>query len=513
MDKIVFFRPPETSVFLEDAAISNEPIRIVPFRGKVPNLSMYHLGALAKEALQEKQLDMKVEYYDYATSNAQNISDYLPGNNDILKYGQGTIRKKLQGESLEKLEPIIKDAKALFLSSPFASGSIAIRQTAELSKKINPDIIIVAGGRDVQYRPKWYLENGINIAAVGRAEGVVNNIIDMIANKNIHSGEGYLLREEENARGHLRFPKDMDLTKLVLPDFQEDILHTYTESCEGYLPEGIKGPTMWYTTSVGCISNCDFCPSASHAYKRTSEENFSALLHHYKRHGIETLLSAEDNFLARLRVNKKDGEGEIKGLLDEMYQQGFNHEFVNGLEVDLLLDEKQHPRTDLINALFGEKGAFRMYFPVESFNPRRRELYRKLTSLEKMYELIDAICDTGIKEMVFNTILFHDTTPEDVKTLRKEMNRFTKHMSMKNVRYTLPVFHELPLPGSKNYASIEPLSIGIEQHPELYTVMSNPVNGTHYSAPELFKIKYDLMNEFDPEGLRSWVTEGRYKLT
>ena len=513
LEKILFVRPPETSLFLEDVSLSDESMRISPYRGKVPILSIYHLGSLVKKALRGEKISVEVNYFDFASTDPENMDNYLGGfsSNSSLNYGSGKIYKYLQGRSLNELTPHLKGADTLFLSSPFAAGAIGIAQTIHLSKKINPSLKVVVGGRDVQYRPEWYFKQGADILVIGQGEGVVEKIVSMIHNDEFFSGKGYLLSERRKDFGGDCFPKNMDLSELVLPDFQKNLIETYKDSCEGDIPSNLDGPAMWYTTSVGCINNCGFCPSAGNPYNEMSLENFSTLLNHYKKSGIKVLLSAEDNFLARLK--SKGGEEKVINYLEIIRHHGLANEFANGLQVNLLLDEKENPKKDLIGELCkfeNNSGTFRMYFPIETFESKRRVSYGKLSSMDKVYELIDSIVDSGMPEIVFNSILFQDTSEEDINVIRKEMSKFVNFMSKKDVKWSLPIFHELPLPGSKNYSKLEPFSYGIDIHPELYNVMSNPVHGKYFSAPELFKIKYKLMEEFDPECLKTWTEKGHY---
>ncbi len=521
--KIVGVRPPEIDVTLQGYAGINKEISVVPRRAKVPSLGLFYVGSVLEQELNQLGYQTEIDFQDLATSEPDKLSPYSREFSKLseVKYGSGKIHKMLRGKSLSSLSEVVKDADICFMSSLFTAGASAVAQTIQAVKKCNPNTLVLLGGRDAQYRPEWYLKQGADVVFLGQAEGLAGKVIDALLRSVPVSFPGIATKGNLGSlgSGQNKISRNACLENEVLPNFEPRILKLYSESCDGILPQGISGPVMWYFTSVGCIRFCDFCPTAGTRYISLSSQRANRMFEHYKKAGIKTLLSAEDNFLARLKdPHRKEGEAEqeIIEIMKLMRSHGFAHEFSNGLEVGILADENGNLRERLVAELFareGTAGTYRMYWPIETLVNRNR--FKKLADKEAHYRILDAVLQTGIPEIVFNTILFTDYGPEEVESVRRELGEFcdwmTKHQ--RQTKWSLPIFHELPLPGSQSYKKLLPHSFDINLHPELWAVPINPVNGNHYNYDELYTIKRNLMEEFDPECLASWDEAGRYSST
>jgi hypothetical protein len=121
-----------------------------------------------------------------------------------------------------------------------------------------------------------------------------------------------------------------------------------------------------------------------------------------------------------------------------------------------------------------------------------------------------------IRQIGFGVILFHDTTRDDLLKIKDHMSAFCDWMAEHQGRteWRIAVFHELPLPGSPNYERLgRHLEFNIDEHPELWALPVNPLNGTELTCFELFEAKRDLMDMFDPGLLAAWDQSGKYQLT
>lgn len=449
-----------------------------------------------------------------------------------------------RGKPLSSLENIVQDADVCFISSSFAAGAASVAQTMQAIKKYNPQARILVGGRDAQYRFEWYLQNGADAVFLGQAEGLIGKVTKALVNNVKISFPGvatctdigtlgetmvinHSLLESAGVSSLNKWSKTISrnasLDQEVLPKFDQNILTLYSESCDGLLPRGVIKPLMWYFTSVGCPRSCEFCPTARNPYFSLSESRVNRLLNHYKISGIKTLLSAEDNFLARF-LDKSRSEPEIEqeivGIMKSIRSNGFAVEFSNALDIGFLQDNKGNLRDNLITNLFaydktekGFVGTYRMFWPIETLIERTR--FKKLVKKEDNYRILDAVLQTGIPEIIFSLILLPDSEPKDIGRFRLELDEFCNWMAthQRQTKWSIPIFHELPLPGSPFYEKLLPLSFDINTHPELWTVYTNPVNGTHYRYDELYTIKRKLMEEFDPASLAAWDTVGRYNPT
>lgn len=539
--KILGIRPPEIDLTLKNFDDITEPVSVAPRRALVPNLSLFYVGKIIKDELKRLGYETDISIYDMAASNPTKLSEYSPEfmQNSELKYGSGTVNKKLRGESLDTLKDKVKDIDVCYLSAQFSAGASAVAQTINAVKKYNSEAIILVGGRDAQYRSEWYIKQGADAVFLGQAENLSGITIDSlinnkemsfpgIATKSLHGNLGqkisidksFLQLQGVNSMKKFarQISRNADLSQEVLPIFDKNILSLYSESCDGLLPKDVSTPIMWYTTSVGCPEHCTFCPTAGNPYFSLSSERVERMFEHYKKNGIRTLLSAEDNFLARLRnPGEKDAEKEITEIMNLMLEYGFAHEFSNGLEVKLLMGSDNKIRKNLIENIFAHKktetgyvGTYRMYWPIETL--LNRERLNKLSDKKKHYEILDAVLQTEIPEIIFNSILFTDYGSTEIELLRRELGDFCEWMQkhQRKTKWSIPIFHELPLAGAPAYKKLISKSLDIEKHSELWAVPINPVNGLHYKYDELYSIKRKLMKEFDPEGLKEWDTAGRY---
>lgn len=545
--KIIGIRPPVVDLVLQNYPDTNGDVSVVPKRAKVPSLGLFYVGTIIEKELKELGYLVEVKYHDMAASEPNNIYPYSEefSEHSEVTYGSGKIIKRLRGEALSKLKKITAGFDFCFVSSLLAAESSSVAQVFKIIKKTNPNIFCLTGGRDAQFRPDWYLANGADIVFLGQAEKLCGKVIDSLTRKKPLNFDGIATLEKVGTMGKKtninksyltscgvssikdyknKISRDSLLEQEILPKFDKKIIPYYAESCDGKLPKNVFGPIMWYRTSVGCPNGCDFCPSSASPYFSLSPDRVEKMLKHYKKFGINVLLSAEDNFLARfLNKNKseEETENEIISIMQIIHKLGFAHEFSNGLQVGLLVDKNNNVRTRLVNELFKCKktkqgkmvGTYRTYWPIEDLVNRKRLC--KLSNRENHYKIIDAVLQTGIPEIVFNTIIFTDYTKKDVENLEKELNFFCAWMKkhQRQTKWSIPIFHELPLPGAKNYQKLLPQSFDIDKHSELWAVPINPTNGVCYKYHELYSIKRRLMRKFDPDGLKSWDTQGRYGIT
>ncbi|MBU0760671.1 MAG: hypothetical protein KJ858_03200 [Nanoarchaeota archaeon] len=363
--KIVGIRPPETDLTLSGYGGINGRISVAPIRPKVPSLGLFHVGTVLGKELRGEGYDPDISFEDMASSEPETLSPYAGAFSKFsgVPYGSGVIHKMLRGKPLSSLENTVREADVCFISSLFTAGAASTAQTMGAIKKHNPNSILLIGGRDAQYMPDWYLQRGADAVFLGQAEGLVGKVTIALLNGRPVSFPGVATPNSIGGLGEIKIvdrarlknlgvnslnkssttiSRNTSLEQEIFPDFDKNILSEYSESCDGALPPGVTGSVMWYQTSVGCPRSCDFCPSARNPYFSLSANRVDRMLEHYKNAGIRTILSAEDNFLARLldksRQGEQEPEQEIVDIMKLIRSHGFAHEFSNGLEVGLLID-------------------------------------------------------------------------------------------------------------------------------------------------------------------------------
>lgn len=543
---VLGIRPPEVDLKLENYPGLDRAISVSPNNTNTPSLGLFYVGTLLRDELREEGYDVELSLVDMPIQEPQTLSQYKGKftETQTVAYGRGKVIKSLRGMPLSRLEHIADGADIVFMTSPFTSNAASVAQVALKIKEIKPNAKILVGGRDAQHRPEWYLSNGADVVFLGQAENLVGKVCDaLLQNRNLDGFYGiasqgnsqrslgpksYFKADELRRAGVSSLVKanslvsrDADLRKEVLPDFSLLDLSNYNQSSDGYFPDGVKGPAMWYQSSVGCPRECGFCATANNPYMGLGIERVERLLKNYSESGIKTLMSAEDNFLARLFKRPEQSEYEIIEIMKLIRQYGFAHEFTDGLEVGLLMDRNGRIRTRLIEEIFKTEtidgrlaGTHRLYWPIETFVSRAN--YKKLRAKEQHYEILKAVLDQGIPQIGFGTILFHDVNPDYLKKTEDEIGEFCNWMSQNQgqTRWRLAVFHELPLPGSHYYKGLrQHLAFPIETHPELWALPINPLNGINFNYAELYDIKRNLMGKYDPAALNAWDNRGKYELT
>jgi hypothetical protein len=540
--RLLGIRPPEVSLSLSNYPEAGRSVCVSPNNTRTPSLGLHHVATVARRELEERGYDVGLSLMDMAIAAPTTLSDYGGSfcSKQVVPYGRGQVTKRLRGMPLSALPKAVGEADIVFLTSPFTSNAASVAQTALAVKALDPKVKVLVGGRDAQHRPEWYLTHGFDVVFLGQAEGLLGAVIDAAMHDvSLRDLPGIATREDPIGRMGPRVAftpeagvksltakvtavlRDADIRRVTLPDFSLLDLSAYDRSSDGLFPAGVEGPAMWYQTSVGCPRECSFCASAGNPYLFLEVGRVEEMLQHYASCGIKTLLSAEDNFLARLLKQPDAGERDIITIMSLIKEYGFSHEFTDGLEVGLLMDKSGRLRLRLIEALFGTQkqgdrlvGTHRLYWPVETFIDRAS--FSKLAVKSAHYEILEAVLDQGIPQIGFGTILFRDTDADRLRRMEDEMEEFVEWMRQHQggTEWRLAVFHELPLVGSRNYGRLrDSVAFAIEDDSELWALPINPLNGTHYPYDALFEIKRAQMLAFDPEALAEWDRSGQYSLS
>lgn len=396
------------------------------------------------------------------------------------------------GASFEKADELIISSDVIGISSHFSFESGIVKDFIEYAKKKNPKIKIMIGGADVKARPQEYVGFGADLVFV----------------------EDFNPEEFRNAT----FTKQIGmyyrhpLGKLSEPSFELlPKLKEYSDSHDGPVPAGVPFPIGFIYFTRGCPRNCDFCETRLSRYEPFDFETTVNMLNFYMKSGVKTLNIVDDNLL--ILAAGETGRKKIIALFEKTLKMGFSWEFPNGLEVGQLartgeLDLK------LFNSLFCREklsnnqliGAYRLYFPIETFDERNK--YLKLKQLDSQNKIIEALAEIQIPEIAFGVIIPPTANQKTFDTIKSEylkIKDIVKSKSFGKTKARYGVFHLIPISTYRSMGT----KYSIQSYPELWNFYTPAYDGQIFSAKELFDKRMEMAKEIDFQNYQTMI-KGKY---
>jgi anaerobic magnesium-protoporphyrin IX monomethyl ester cyclase len=270
---------------------------------------------------------------------------------------------------IEAFNPDIVASSALATCNTY----VAVR-TLETAKKVNPDVLTVAGGQHFTVMANESLETYPEIDVIVRGEGeqtFVELVQAFAENKPFARISGISFRHKEKIQHNPPRPLIEDLDDLPFPGyhFVEDLLHEYHFTA-------MAGPKTKYALiegSRGCPHRCTFCTQWRHwggkwrlkSSKRIADE-FEFC---YENYGSRFIWLTDDNF----------GLGKRASVLcDEIIQRGFSDDMMWFMQVRCDDVVKHH---DLLPKI-RKSGLRWALLGVESHSPSTLESFKKKESPE-----------------------------------------------------------------------------------------------------------------------------------
>jgi hypothetical protein len=182
---------------------------------------------------------------------------------------------------------------------------------------------------------------------------------------------------------------------------------------------------------------------------------------------------------------------------------GFAWEFPNGLEVGQLVRNGKIDK-DLFNALFYRKplpnnemvGAYRLYFPVETFD--KRDKYLKLKTIEVQNTIIEELSKIQIPEIAFGVVIPPDADQKTFDTIKSDYSQIKNVVRKKSkgkTRVRCGIFHLMPISTFRSMKT----KYSLESYPELWNFYLPAYDGQNFTAKELFEKRMETTKEVDPE--------------
>jgi radical SAM superfamily enzyme YgiQ (UPF0313 family) len=284
-----------------------------------------------------------------------------------------------------------------FIASEFDFGI----EIFEEAKRINPEIITVAGGLHSVLSLQDFNHPAVDVVCPGQSAGIFRELIIALSqNKSWKKIPGMYFREN----GALSFTGTASTSwnaaqeNFIMPDrsLLKPWLSTYTVG-------GNPNPATYLFTSLGCPYECSFC---------SIWPQFDAKFYQREMESIITELKTLDDYkIVRFAdANTIVNVSFINKLIDRILEEGIQKEFVMDIRFDTTV---KHP--GLIEKL-AKAGLKVVICGFESYRDEELKKYKKDSSAALISQAIDIFDANGIR-LRGNYVIPNDYTEDDFKAM------------------------------------------------------------------------------------------------
>lgn len=387
----------------------------------------------------------------------------------------------------EIIETVIRRAPDLIgISIPFSCQISSALHINSLIKKINRDIITVAGGNHVNAAPKSIGHNTFDWIIIGEGEYQLLNLIKAINNKNTRNGSiNAICVSDGISDNHVNTKTDFieDLDSLPFPQYRLLSLEKYWNA---------RGGRRWINmiATRGCPYNCVFCSIHTIMGRKVRYRSVNNVLKEIaflkQEFGIEQIFFEDDNLTSNMKWAKE--------LFNKILQENFGLEifFRNGIRAD---------RVDLeLLKLMKRAGVKRVWFAPESGSQKTLDnIIKKKMRLEDCENAIRMAKNVGLDVTCFLVIGFPEETMEDVKQTIN-YGRKLKKLGCNSIWISCAV----PYPGTELFANCVKRGIisGENIDYQRLSTMDSVIHNEYFTAKELKQIRDQAMHQLNRRGLK-----------
>ena len=310
------------------------------------------------------------------------------------------------------LEKYIESTQpSMILTSGFTCNAYSCARTAEIAKKVNPNIITVVGGIHFTSIPEESLQDFPEIDYIIRGEGE-HTIIDLIKSlnngKKIQNIRGISYRHKEKIIHTPSRPLIKNLDELPYPAYH--LIEDYIKRYHFSMMAGRNTQYMILEGARGCDHRCSFCTQWKHwggrwrskSVKRIADE----IEHLNETYGGVFLWLTDDHFNIHLRGKK---------LYEELKHRKCKEDIMLFLQARTD-DVAKHP--DLVKKL-REIGTYWIMCGVETNAEAMLKEYKKQTKNEDAYKTMKLLRENDVFSHAMFVIGSRKDTHESIKQLRQ----------------------------------------------------------------------------------------------
>jgi radical SAM superfamily enzyme YgiQ (UPF0313 family) len=297
---------------------------------------------------------------------------------------------------IEKFKPDIIGISALTVEYD------SLQTLAEMAKKINKKILVVAGGpHATAYTSELMSNQNIDIAVMNEGEETFIELCSKYdAGLNYRQIKGIAYRQNGNVEINPQREFISDLDSLPFPAWDLIDLNAYAK--QPSMASLGRRPYMTLMTSRACPFKCIYCHNIfGKTFRYRSPDNiFQEMILLRERYNIREFEILDDVFnLDRKRAMN------FYSLVSNYFPDALLS-FPNGLRTDML-DEEQIK-------MMKKSGVIYVAVAIESANERLQKMMRKYLNLKKASEIIELYSDYRIFTNGFFMIGFPTETREEV---------------------------------------------------------------------------------------------------
>ncbi|MBF8273163.1 MAG: Protein involved in methylthiolation of isopentenylated A37 derivatives in tRNA [Magnetococcales bacterium] len=291
-------------------------------------------------------------------------------------------------------------------------------------RKETHDKVIVCGGKDPNFKPDFYLENGVDYVIFGEGETPMVDLLDTLTQSD-------RILEEVNGIGFLRDGQVyrttsaplLSLDNLKFPALDLVDFDHYANIRLGGIP-GHFIKTGFMMASRGCPYTCRFCtdPIRVRYRERSIDHIIAEIKWQMETWHIDGMVFLDDLFYYR--------DDRVDAFCERILKEGIKLKFYAQARADRV----GSPET---LTLMKKAGFLQIAIGVESGSQRMLDIMDKRTQLQTMKDAVNKVENAGIFSYIFLVVGFPEENLEDLMATEAFLKEVQP--SFTTVNYFMPM--------------------------------------------------------------------------